>query len=177
MPRTRAERAREEKVEEIVTLAEAQLREGGWEALSVAEIARRLGVAQAAVYWYFPSRDHLFVAALRRMVAGLLVSKPPHRAGLERQVLWWVDRLDELTALRAAVHQRARTSEVVAEFERESYEGLEAMLRGALTGTVPPARAAAVATTLIAAVDGILLRAPSRRRRDAMVRSALRLLL
>src|SRR5215210_758410 len=101
MPRTRHEVDRETKVEEILDAAVSRLDEGGYEALSVAGIARELGVAQNAIYWYFPSRDHLFVAAL------------------ERKVLWFVDQLQEIEPVRAAMYERARTSPVVAEFADE----------------------------------------------------------
>jgi len=52
-------------MDEILALAQARLREGGYEALSVAALARELGLAQNAIYWYFPSKDHLFVATNR----------------------------------------------------------------------------------------------------------------
>src|SRR2546423_3715156 len=102
MARTRTEIDRETKVEQIVSAAERQLREGGFAALSIAAIARELGIAQNAVYWYFPSRDHLFVAALERLLRGVLASKPPRQRSLERKVLWFVDRLSELEEVRAA---------------------------------------------------------------------------
>src|SRR3954462_13242726 len=116
MPRTRTEIEREAKVAEVVEAAERRLHEGGYDALSVAGIARELGVAQNAIYWYFPSRDHLFVAALERMLRDILGRKPPRQRTLERKVLWFVDQLQEIEPVRAAMYERARTSPVVAEF-------------------------------------------------------------
>src|SRR3954464_4957874 len=116
MPRTRPELEREAKVAEIVAAAERRLRDGGYDALSVAAIARELGIAQNAIYWYFPSKDHLFVAALERMLRDIVARKPPPRRWLERKVLWFVDQLGEIEPVRAAMYERARTSPVVAEF-------------------------------------------------------------
>ena len=66
MPRTRSEVERDAKVAEILEAAVRRLAEGGYDALSVAGIARELGIAQNAVYWYFPSKDDLFAAMLTR---------------------------------------------------------------------------------------------------------------
>src|SRR5207244_9299023 len=118
MPRTRHEIDRDDKVDEMLDAAERRLLGGGYAAMSVASIARQLGVAQNSVYWYFPSKDDLFVAVLRRLLARTLAAKPP-AGGLKRQVLWFADRLYELSPLRATVRERAKHSDVVAGFERE----------------------------------------------------------
>src|SRR4051812_50227265 len=89
MARTRTKIDREAKVEAILDLAERRLREGGYEQLSVAALARELGLAQNAVYWYFPAKDDLFVAVLRRMLADLAPPKPRGGGGDRRRVLWF----------------------------------------------------------------------------------------
>src|SRR4051812_10125514 len=105
MPRTRPELEREAKVAEIVDAAARRLREGGYDALSVAALARELGIAQNAVYWYFPSKDHLFVAALERTMRDIMAGKPPRQRSVERKVLWFVDRLQELEHVRTAMYE------------------------------------------------------------------------
>src|SRR6266567_4137127 len=105
MPRTRRDVDREAKVAEVLDAAEKQLLEGGFEALSVAGVARQVGVAQNAVYWYFPSRDHLFVAALERILHRAVgAKKPPHDSDPSVMALWFVDRLGQFQPLLAAVH-------------------------------------------------------------------------
>ena len=148
MPKTRREVEREDKVAEILEAAERQLRGGGYEALSVAGVAlqallrnplasRELGIAQNSVYWYFPSKDHLFVAALQRMFGKIVANKPPAHRGLMNEVLWFVDQLHELYPLRAAMREQARRSEVVAGFERQLDDTLRLMLTNALRPHVP----------------------------------------
>src|SRR5205814_9350531 len=101
---------------EILEVAERRLREGGYPALSVAAIARELGLAQNAVYWYFPSRDHLFVAALERILhRAVSTKKPPHDDDPTVMALWFVDRLGQFQPLLAAVHDRSRFSPSVAQ--------------------------------------------------------------
>jgi AcrR family transcriptional regulator len=167
MARTRTEVDREAKVDEIVAAAERRLRDGGYPALSVVGIARELGVAQNAVYWYFPSKDHLFVAALERVLRGIVAAKPPARGSAERKIVWFVDRLAEIEDVRAAMHERAGGSPVVAEFAA----GLDAEWRGMLSGVlaqqVPGDELPDVVDAVLAVIQGVLARrasAPERRR-------------
>src|SRR3954467_14811008 len=113
VPRRRVEFERDEKTREILDAAAARLRAHGYDGLSVAALARDLGIANNAVYWYFPSKDELVVAAVEQMLADIVARKPPSSRGLEHQVLWFVDQLSELADLRAALAQRAGTSAVV----------------------------------------------------------------
>src|SRR4051795_4768551 len=138
MPRTRRAVSRDEKVEEILAVAERRLREGGYEALSVAAIARELGLAQNAIYWYFPSKDHLFVAALERMLREIGARKPRHEeAEPVERILWFTDQFEALSGLRGAMNERARDSEVVADFVEELDALLSRMLSNALRSHVP----------------------------------------
>jgi len=157
MPRKRQGRTREEKVEEILEAAERRLRDQGFDGLSVAAIARELGVAQNAIYWYFPSRDHLFVATLRRMLQGIVAAKPPAATGLHNQVLWFVDELQSLHELRAALAERARTSPLAADFVAELNNGLRGMLANALSGRVPESELDLAVDTFVATVEGCVL--------------------
>jgi AcrR family transcriptional regulator len=157
MPQKRTDRNREEKIEQILDVAEWRLRSGGYAALSVAQIARDIGVAQNAVHWYFPSKDHLFVATLRRMLEGIVAAKPPAATGLTNQVLWFVDELQSLHQLRAALAERARTSPLAAEFHTELNRGLRGMLANALSGRIPESELPLAVDTFVATVEGCVL--------------------
>ena len=157
LPRKRQELNRDEKVEEILAAAERRLRDGGYEALSMAGVARDLGIAQNAVYWYFPSKDHLFVAALRRMLESIVAAKPPAATGLTNQVLWFVDELQSLHELRAALAERARVSPLAADFAAELSRGLRGMLSNALTGRISESELPLAVDTFVATVEGCVL--------------------
>src|SRR5437660_12556488 len=103
MPRTRAELNRDDKVAEILDVAERRLLEGGFEALSMVGIARELGLAQNAIYWYFPSRAELFVATLRRILEGIAGRKPRGEQNVVKRILWWTDQFAPLYAFRPAM--------------------------------------------------------------------------
>jgi AcrR family transcriptional regulator len=132
MPKTRTALDRDAKVEEIVALAERRLEEDGYAGLSVAALARQLGLAQNAIYWYFPSKDHLFVAVLRRMLAQVAERKPRGKGGQRERILWFADQLEPLSRLRPTLRERATQSEVAAEFLEELESLLSRMLTGAL---------------------------------------------
>ncbi len=169
MPSNRAARLRDEKVVEILDLAEVQLLAGGYSAMSVAAIARTLGIAPNTIYWYFPSKDHLFVAVVERLMTRVVEAKPPHASGLEKQALYFVDRLSELRTARLALHERAGHSELVANFETLFREGMRSMLAGGLRERLPVERAEVAAEAFRATVEGVLALDLSKKERDQIL--------
>ena len=174
MPRTRSELEREAKQAEVLDVAVRRLRDGGYDALSVAAIARELGVAQNAVYWYFPSKDHLFVAALERMLRDVVARKPPRQRSLEKKILWFVDQLDAMADVRAAMDERARTSEVVAAFADELHATWRRMLTNVLSGRVPDAELPVAVDAVLAVIQGALAGRRSAAERRRLIAFALR---
>ncbi len=156
-PATRKASAKEAKQDEILDLAVRRLTQGGYAGLSVIGIARDLGVAANTIYWYFPSKDHLFVAAMQRLSMRIVQAKPPHAAGFATQAFWFVDRLAELRPVRMAVHERARASELVAEYERGFQAQLRAMLEGGLRENLPADEVDDAADLFLATVEGLLV--------------------
>jgi AcrR family transcriptional regulator len=154
--RTRTDLDREAKTGEILAAAERRLRDGGYPALSIAAIARELGLAQNAIYWYFPSKDHLFVAALERMLRAIVARKPPQRGGIERQVTWFVDQLADIEQVTAAMHEQARTSPVIAEFATGLDATWRTMLTNVLAERVPEAQRPLAVAALLATIQGLL---------------------
>lgn len=168
MPSTRPQVAREQKESEIISAAHRQLDEMGYEALSVASLARELGVSQNTIYWYFPSKDHLLVAVLRRMAADIAARKPRGKDTLSR-VLWFSDELAGLAAYRPALLERAAKSEVIAEFVADLDGTLERMLTNAFRGQVPDDELAMTATMFRALVEGTYAQRLGVRRRRAVL--------
>jgi AcrR family transcriptional regulator len=173
MPRTRPEIERERKVAEVLDVAGRRLREGGYEALSVAAIARELGLAPNSIYWYFPTKDELFVAAVRRLLAEILAAKPPGRRSLESRVIWFVERLDDVELVRGALNERARHSAVVAEFTEELSAGLRTMLGNALAGEVPEPDRRMATEALLSTIEGANVRRLNKKDRRETVKFAL----
>lgn len=174
MPQNRYELERENKVAEILAAAETRLREGGYEALSIAGIARELGLAPNSVYWYFPSKDDLFVAAVRHLLQGIVARKPPARRSLERRVLWFVEQLDDLDHLRVSLYERARQSPVIERYAGELKAASRQMLVNSLRGEVADAELEIAADTLLATIEGTRLQGLTGRDRNRVVAYGLR---
>lgn len=158
MPRTRHNVDRSEKVTEIVEAAKRRLLEGGLSALSMAGIARELGVAQQSVYWYFPSRDHLFVAVVQGLMSEVAAGKPPTSHDVVERAVWIVDRVADVHPLLVAMRERAQVAEVVAELEREIDAVVRRMVKNALGEHVRQAELDVAVESFLATVEGVLLR-------------------
>jgi AcrR family transcriptional regulator len=173
MPKTRQAVSRDEKVDEILELSERRLREGGYEALSVAAIARELGIAQNAIYWYFPSKDHLFVAVLERMLTEIAARKPSRDVGEVERILWFTDQFQALSGLRGAMNERARSSQVVADFVEDLDALLSRMLSNVLRGHVPDGELTVAVETFRATVEGTFVKGLDKRARRKVLTFAL----
>jgi AcrR family transcriptional regulator len=171
VPRTRYDVGREEKVAQLVDAAVERLRQGGYEALSVAAISRDLGLAQNAVYWYFPTRDHLFVAAIDRMVESILASKPAEGSMVDH-VVQFVERLDTSHGVLASLYMRARVSPTVAEYEESFLERRRALLAQVVIGMGWRDDVEDVVSTLLCTIEGALLLGLSPEMRERVIRWA-----
>jgi AcrR family transcriptional regulator len=135
--------------------AERLLRAEGPAALSHTALAKRLHLARAAIYWYFPTKDDLLVAAIADIFAADLGS-PPEGGDLMTRLAWAVDRLQRLHPLIHVLHERAAHSEAAAELEAGFTEGLREGLRELLAPRVAPARLDLATKTIVACVEGLL---------------------
>lgn len=154
MPLARTGVDREAKLEEILAAAERRLVAGGYAHMSVAAVARELGLVQNSIYWYFPSKDHLFVAVLRRMLTRLAAKKPPKNKGLTAQVLWATDQMHELSPLRSELRDRAAHSEVATEFATALDTLVRRLLLLGIESYLDPNDIDVAANTFLATVEG-----------------------
>src|SRR2546427_6368691 len=157
VPHARTQIRREVKVDEILDAAERRLTRGGYNQMSVAAIARELGVASNSIYWYFPSKDDLFIGALRRVIAGLAARKPPSSRGLVAQVLWATDQMHGLAALRSDLRERAKQSRIAGEFNQELDDLIRRLLIHGIEPYLGGADAGLAVTTFLATVEGTFM--------------------
>jgi AcrR family transcriptional regulator len=169
MPRTRPELNREQKADEILEAAERRLKEDGFEGLSMAGIARDLGLAQNAIYWYFPSRAELFVAVLRRTLERIASRKPRGDVDVLQRILWWTDQFAPLYAFQGAIQEQGRDSPLVAEFARQFDAIVERMLANAFRGRVADERLGLATQSFRATVTGAYAQGLSRAHRRRLL--------
>ncbi len=131
MPATRPHLNRDLKRKQILDVAEKLLLRDGYDATAMAEIARRAGVANNAVYWYFPSKDELLAAVLERRQQRALASLAAQKNSTpDEQALAMLSQLDQVAQLTATVHQRAQHSRPVAEMHDAFHAAADTLLRG-----------------------------------------------
>lgn len=165
VPKTRRGVDRDAKVDEVLDATEARLKKGGYPAVSVAGIARELGVAPNAIYWYFPSKDDLVVSTLQRMIDKIVQKKPTHFHSVVDRVLWFVDQLAVFYPIRASLHEHRDGSPAVKEFLDDLEDLLRTMLRNLLSTYVDENDLDVATATFVATVQGSFLRGISCRER------------
>ena len=159
MPKTRRNIEREAKVGEILDAAERAVRSGGFGALTVTGVARELGVANNAVYWYFPTKDDLATATFEHLLGKVLARKRDVEGDLFDKVVWFVDQLGDLYPLRASLNAFGQNSPVVQGYLAGLSERLRSMIRHVLEPHVPASELPVATSALAATVQGALLEA------------------
>jgi AcrR family transcriptional regulator len=123
----------------------------------VAAVAKAAGVTPNTLYWYFPSKDHLFAAVLERWIAYALgVVDTQVEAGPPVQVVRVVANVyRELQPLLATIHERAAFVEVLAGLHDILHLGLREPLVKALEQVYEqPSDAEAAADLLLVVFEG-----------------------
>jgi AcrR family transcriptional regulator len=178
LPKTRSDADRDTKVEEILLAAERQLTSGGYSALSLAAIARELGIAQNTIYWYFSSRDELLVASLQRMLERTLKGKPKKEdVGPVESVVWVTNRLEVFYRLKAAISEKALRSQVVADFVEQVNDTLRTMLGKVLRKYIDESDVELAVDTFAATVEGAFARSLNAAERKRLFSFALQRLI
>lgn len=164
MPATRPHLDRDLKRAQVLNAAEELFLRNGYEATAMAEVARGAGVANNAVYWYFPSKDHLLAEMLERRQERALAELPdPEFAPVEEQLLAMLAQLDEVANLTAAVHERARHSAPIAEMHARFHGVADGLLqRWFREAGLDTHDASQAAKAMMALIEGIHLHDPVR---------------
>ncbi|OBG29679.1 TetR family transcriptional regulator [Mycobacterium sp. 852002-51057_SCH5723018] len=130
MARNRAGVDRQVKLAEILDAADAAfLGPGGYRDTTIAAIAAQAGIATNSVHWYFPTKDDLLVAVLRRRLEEALPRLLSEPRPLPELVIAALHELDRVASLTATVHDRAAQSVVVSDFHHGLHELIERMLQ------------------------------------------------
>lgn len=107
--------------------------EDGYEATSMSALAKAAGVAGNTVYWYFSDKDDVLIAVLDAVLADALTDYQQVTAQpLEEQLLWVVNRLQQMRRLVATVHSRAARSPAVDEWHAGFHLMAESLFRSTL---------------------------------------------
>ena len=177
MPRTRRHIDRDTKRTQLLDAAERRVLEGGYGALSLSALARELELAQNSIYWYFASKDALFVAVLERLLERIVIPARRRQTNAVAWVLRALDQLAELQSVRASAHERAAKSEVVAAFEARFRDLVYDLLKKAFADRLPPGQLDLAVRTFVATADGTFSQGLEATERRRITRFALQKLL
>jgi TetR/AcrR family transcriptional regulator, cholesterol catabolism regulator len=163
MPKTRPHTPRTEKVDALLDAAEQLFAERGFDRTSTSRLAKAAGVSERTLYWYFPTKDHVLCAVVRRasdrLVGELRSSGWPDAADPAGSMFALLQAMRSMRHLIPAFHQRAEVSEHVAatrdSFRAANDRTLSATFRSA---GVPEAQLEPSINILLAFADGVLLR-------------------
>jgi TetR/AcrR family transcriptional regulator, cholesterol catabolism regulator len=133
VPSTKPHQDRAEKRAELVSAARRLFVEDGFEATSMAHLARTAGVAANTIYWYFEDKDAVLLAVVDAALEEALADYARIMAEpLEDQVRWSVDQLMGLRKLVSAVHAGLDRSPALDAWHTTFHRNTEALLRAAL---------------------------------------------
>ena len=138
---TESKRARNQAArrQRVIGAAVALASDGGYEAVQMRDVASRADVALGTLYRYFPSKDHLLIAALAEQVTALqrrLAQKPARGTSsadrvvdVLRRASRALERAPRLTA--AMVHALSSPDPSVAQSKQEVYDILGSVIADA----------------------------------------------
>lgn len=164
MPRNHQHIDRAAKAARILDAAQELLLRDGYDATTMAAIARAAGMASNAVYWYFPGKDDLLAAVLERRL-----DQAATRADVESdqpllvRAMSALAELDAVSVLTSTVHERAKHSPAVASVHQAFHDILsERATEGLKSAGMSDDDARMAAAAVIAVIEGIHLHEPAR---------------
>lgn len=131
MPKNRRHIPREERVEELVSVAAKLLLERGYEGTTMPELAATAGVASNNLYWYFASKDDLFAAVMDR-VLNEEIERLRLDPGGDDPAEFLVRAIADMRPYRSlhmAMHDRMQRSEAVAQSHERFHDWMRALVR------------------------------------------------
>ncbi|OBB95716.1 TetR/AcrR family transcriptional regulator [Mycobacterium sp. 852002-40037_SCH5390672] len=164
MPRNHQHIDRAAKAARILDAAQELLLRDGYDATTMAAIARAAGVASNAVYWYFPGKDDLMAAVLeRRLEQAAIRADVESDQPLLVRAMSALAELDAVSILTSTVHERAKHSPAVASVHQAFHDILsERVTEGLKSAGMSDDDAQMAAAAVIAAIEGIHLHEPAR---------------
>jgi len=133
MPANKRQQDREEKRAELLAEARRLFIGDGYEATSMAALAKAAGVAGNTIYWYFTDKDDVLVAVLNAVLSDVLAEyEEVATAPLEDQLGWVVQQLQQMHRLVNTVHARAAHSPAVDAWHNGFHTLAEGLFRTTL---------------------------------------------
>jgi AcrR family transcriptional regulator len=150
----------EERRRQLLAYATERFATNGYHPTSVAELVEGIGVGKGVFYWYFQSKEELFIELLREGLrdlrrtqrAAVQAETDPVRrieAGIETALAWWSEHRDLYLLLRFA-QTESRFREAVSQSEGVAIRDVTRHVREAMgTGRIPDGDPEVVAQAIL----------------------------
>lgn len=133
VPANKRQQDREEKRGELLAAARRLFIEDGYEATSMATLAKAAGVAGNTIYWYFTDKDDVLLAVLNAVLSDALADyEEVATAPMEDQLGWVVRQLQQMNRLVTTVHTRAAHAPAIDEWHTNFHLMAEGLFRTTL---------------------------------------------
>jgi len=130
----------------------------GYEATSMAAVAKAAGVAPNTLYWYFANKDDMLVAVLDRHVKHAIAQLATMQdQPLSAQLRWLLVEFQRTSKLVSTVHARMDRSDTIRVWHDRFHEMLDQMLVAQMVSKgMSRAKASVMATVGTYVVEGLL---------------------
>lgn len=159
MAKNKRPQDRQQKQDEIVTVARQLFLEKGYDATSMSQLATAAGVAPNTIYWYFDDKDDVLIAVLNSVVT--VSFQEYQQANLPKptdKLLWLVEKLEQASLLVSTVHARLHVSSAIATWHDNFHRLGESMIAYELSQhNVPVERLEALVKISIFTIEGMLV--------------------
>ncbi|MDO9178368.1 MAG: TetR/AcrR family transcriptional regulator [Agitococcus sp.] len=171
MARNKRDIDRKDKQDEIIVIARALFLAQGYEATSMAQVARDAGVAPNTLYWYFTDKDDLLIAVLNGLVlASLSEYTQLGSASIKEQFVWFIAQLEQSKRLVLTVHARIEQSQAVQLWHSQFHQMLDHLIIEKLIANgLLKEQAVVIATAGTFIVEGLLTHPHSAQQRDSVI--------
>ena len=171
MARNKREIDRQSKQDDIVAVARRLFLAEGYEAASMARVAREAGVAANTLYWYFADKDALLMAVLNALVLEAMAAHAGLQAlPMKEQLLWLMAQFEQAQRLVLTVHARIEVSAALRDWHDQFHRLLEGLVVAQLTArglSAEQARITATAGTFV--VEGLLSHRHTSKEREQVI--------
>jgi len=159
MPSNRQNVENDVKKQEIRGSARKMFLAFGYEKTSLAKIAKQAGVTPNTIYWYFDSKEALFASVVEEIINAFLTAFDTRKGeSLRGNILWVISVLEASRAFIVTIHEKSRTSEVIANVHQRFHDSLAEISEVYLLEKgMQPAEIKPYITLVSFVVEGILM--------------------
>ena len=146
-----------EKQSELVDAATDLFIRDGYEASSMAKIAKQAGVTSNTIYWYFKDKDELLLAVLNQLLAKYYAQLPERQdQTLAEQLIWLVQILNQYNRLLPTLHARIKISAALNQWHSNFHQLIDALVEASLNERLPPSCRQAELRILTYTLEGLV---------------------